>query len=64
MNMMKIRCMKFFKAGAQSTAGEMDKTAGRALEAANSDLCAQESMVWDERKLEMRRFFLKELTLS
>lgn len=42
MNTMKIHCVKFFKAEAQRTVGEMDKTAGMALEVASGVLCAQE----------------------
>ena len=56
--------MRFFKTEALCTVGAMDKTAGMAPEAANGDLCAQESMVWGDTDLEVRRYFLKELTLS
>lgn len=42
MDTMKTHCVKFFTAEAQSAVGEMDKTAGMALEVASGVPCAQE----------------------
>lgn len=42
MDTMKTHCVKCFKEEAHSAVGEMDKTAGMALEVASGVLCAQE----------------------